>query len=357
VLTSEGLLIRFFLTTRDPRPRTRLYARSTLFFPFATIFKKLPLSPQSLTGPHPLPRRTRMLKLKAMSKPKPPVSPKRLAANRANAAGSTGPRTPEGKARSAQNARKYTFNSEYFAIVRLESPEIIANLRDDAVAFYQPVNSQELFAVERIALAQLSLLRCAVWEAGLFTTCLDDAMESPGNPFILRNPELTDGIEVTRGQNHAYWLAFGINRMMGKTNNNNWTVFLRHQAQAERLHRRAIEEFERLKSLRGKLPNEPIVEPEPQVTEPVSSPEPIPPAPADASPEAPPSPTVGSNPRGPKAISRVPRAHSRPETLISPRPGAARPDATHVPTSHAAPWRPRPDAPRLDTSHALRPTP
>jgi hypothetical protein len=35
-----------------------------------------------------------------------PVSDKQLAANRANAAQSTGPRSHEGKARSAQNARK-----------------------------------------------------------------------------------------------------------------------------------------------------------------------------------------------------------------------------------------------------------
>ena len=217
-----------------------------------------------------------MLKLKRETHmPAIPVSPKRLAANRANAARSTGPRTPEGKARSAQNARKYTFNSEYFAIVRLESPEIIANLRDDAIALYQPVNSQELFAVERVALAQLSLLRCAAMEAGLFTTCLDDAMESPAHPFILRNPELTGDIEVTRGQNHAYWLAFGFNRMAGKTNNNNWTIFLRLQAQSERMYRRAVEEFARFKALRHTLPNdspnEPTAEPQPAETKPTSS--------------------------------------------------------------------------------------
>lgn len=39
--------------------------------------------------------------------PSRPISPARLQANRRNARKSTGPRTPEGKARSAQNARKH----------------------------------------------------------------------------------------------------------------------------------------------------------------------------------------------------------------------------------------------------------
>jgi len=50
-----------------------------------------------------------------------PVSPKRFAANRANAAKSTGPRTPAGKARCSQNARKHIFTGSTFAVVRLEA--------------------------------------------------------------------------------------------------------------------------------------------------------------------------------------------------------------------------------------------
>ena len=82
------------------------------------------------------------------------ITDKQLAANRANAAQSTGPRSSEGKARSAQNARKHGFTASTFAVVRLEDLDEVARLRQDAIAVYQPVNSQELFAVERIALAQ-----------------------------------------------------------------------------------------------------------------------------------------------------------------------------------------------------------
>ena len=94
-----------------------------------------------------------------------PVSDAQFAANRANAARSTGPRSPEGKARSAQNSRKHGFTGSTFAVVRFEDLEEVAHLRDDAVAAYRPVNSQELFAVERIAIAQQGLLRVARLEA------------------------------------------------------------------------------------------------------------------------------------------------------------------------------------------------
>src|ERR1017187_571785 len=54
------------------------------------------------------------------------VSPEQLAANRANAAKSTGPRTPEGKTRSAQNARKHGFTASSYAVVRLEDLQEVA---------------------------------------------------------------------------------------------------------------------------------------------------------------------------------------------------------------------------------------
>jgi hypothetical protein len=219
-----------------------------------------------------------------------PVSDEQLTANRANAARSTGPRSPEGKARSAQNPRKHGFTASTFAVVRLEDIDEIAHLRDDAVAVYQPVNSQELFAVERIALAQQSMLRAARLESGLFTTCLNETLDQRDKPMMFLDPAMVDGdAEATRQQNRNYLLAEGFT--MAAKASNVWSLFLRYQAQAERQYRRAVEEFDRLKSLRQELPNEPIFDPQPEPTQPTSSLSETNPIPAEtAAPELAPGP-------------------------------------------------------------------
>jgi hypothetical protein len=214
-----------------------------------------------------------------------PTSPKRVAANRANARRSTGPKTPEGKARASQNARKYTFNPDPFAIVRIEDRAQIAALVADAIATYQPINSQERFAVERIALAQHSILRMYALEAGFFTNCLDHAMSGPTEPNILQRSEISHGIETTLAQNRAFWLAYGfkiLDRQSGLA-----STFLRFQAQAERLYRRAVEDFDRLRKLRDQLPPENYETPNEPIIEPIPAPQPdentAPPIPASIS--------------------------------------------------------------------------
>ncbi len=198
------------------------------------------------------------------------VTDKQLAANRANAARSTGPRSPEGKARSSQNARRHGFTASSFAIVRLEDLDGIARLADDLVATYQPANSQERFALERIAIAQQGLLRIARLESGLLTACLDEAVDRTDTPFFQMSPELLDGVDVTRQQNRNYCLALGFHRQAVKAPT--WTLFLRYQAQAERLYRRAVEDLERLIRLRDTLLKEPNSGPQPEATEPACTP-------------------------------------------------------------------------------------
>ena len=241
--------------------------------------------------------------MKHTQKPKRTASLQQIAVNRANAARSTGPRTPEGKSNSSQNARRHGFTASAFAVVRLEDLDEVAHLRADLVSVYRPVNSQELFAIERMAIAQLTILRAARLESGLFTTCLNETLNAHDEPFLPMNAQLagTGDLEVTRAQNRNYLLAEGFHRITRQSNS--WTLFLRYQAQAERQYRRAVEEFDRLKALRHELPNEPdcMLEPQPTTTTytPTES-NPIPPpstsSPALPRPIAVPPPTMEPNP-------------------------------------------------------------
>jgi hypothetical protein len=67
-------------------------------------------------------------------------------------------------------------------------------------------------------------------------------------------------------QNRNYLFAEGFHRI-NKYSPSSFTLFLRYQAQTERMYRRAVEEFERLKRLRHELPNEPILEAQPEPNE------------------------------------------------------------------------------------------
>jgi hypothetical protein len=239
------------------------------------------------------------------------TSANRVAANQANARHSTGPKSPEGKARASQNARKHPFNPDPFTVVRIEDRAAVGTLVAEAIATYQPINSQERDAAERIALAKHSIRRMSVLEAGLFTNCLDQAMSGPAEPFILNRSELATGIEIPLEQARAYWLAFGFNSFTRQSNIA--ATFLRFQAQAERLHRRAVEDFHRLLKLRGQLPPEKYEDPiEPEIEpkiEPIPAPQPAentaapvagPPIPQPANepaPEPPPAPAHNAEPR------------------------------------------------------------
>jgi hypothetical protein len=192
-----------------------------------------------------------------------------IAANRRKAKLSTGPRTPEGKARSSQNARKHVFNPTSFPVVRLEEIDEVDRLRADAIAAYKPVNSQETFAVERIALAQQGLLRAERLHSGMFTICLNQTVTDDGRPFTALSPVLVnDDYQICRAQNRNYLVAEGFQRLFSTSPA--FTQFLRYQAQAERMYRRAIEEFNRLRKLRDELAHEPAETSQPDESEPLT---------------------------------------------------------------------------------------
>jgi hypothetical protein len=147
-----------------------------------------------------------------------PITEKQFAANRANAAKGTGPRTPEGRIRSACNARFHGFTAFNYDVVRLEDLQEIAHLKTDLTAVCRPVNSRELFALERIALSQ------------------------PAETVISKSPA-------------------------PRTATTRWPkVFI---VWPSRQHRLTLEEFDRLKALRVEIPNEPLLEVQPEETKPL----------------------------------------------------------------------------------------
>jgi hypothetical protein len=148
-----------------------------------------------------------------MPRPRKSVSPKQLAANRANAAKSTGPRTPPGKARSAANGFQQGFAGSTSAAILPRRPSGDPHLRADLLALYRPVNAHGLFAVDRIAHTQQAILCSSRLESALFSTCLAEVLDPDGNPFFCMPEELTADLEITRAQNRDYMLGEGFHSL------------------------------------------------------------------------------------------------------------------------------------------------
>ena len=96
-----------------------------------------------------------------------PVSPRKLAANRANAQRSTGPRTSAGKQQSSQNSYQHGFygtrlypNNELIARDGADYKRIYAAYW----THYSPVGDLEKYCVERIAVESLRLARLLGYE-------------------------------------------------------------------------------------------------------------------------------------------------------------------------------------------------
>ena len=87
-----------------------------------------------------------------------PCSPAQLAANRANARKSTGPRTVRGKRVASRNSIKLGVYCEH-AVVPGESKLLFELCRQEVIRDMQPQSSVELFIVDRIAIAQWKLRR------------------------------------------------------------------------------------------------------------------------------------------------------------------------------------------------------
>lgn len=108
------------------------------------------------------------------------TSPRKIAANRRNARRSTGPRTPEGKAVAALNARRHGLLARD-PVVPGEDADAYAAVRDRLHKDLAPVGELEEFLVDRVASLSWRLARLTGIEAALLEPDEDDYTDYSGN--------------------------------------------------------------------------------------------------------------------------------------------------------------------------------
>jgi hypothetical protein len=109
---------------------------------------------------------------------------RRTAANRANAAHSTGPRTAEGKAASSRNVVSHGITSTgRITIFNWESPEEHQQLRDDYCARFRPIDQVELDIVERMVDATWRRRRAITIETTIYDLEISEIEEEVREDF------------------------------------------------------------------------------------------------------------------------------------------------------------------------------
>jgi hypothetical protein len=97
-----------------------------------------------------------------------PVPNARAEASRKNGAKSRGPRTPESKARSAQNALKHGMRAQRYVVLPEENAAEFAGLEAAMVAELAPVGALQTVLARRVAVAAWRLARADHIEVELF---------------------------------------------------------------------------------------------------------------------------------------------------------------------------------------------
>jgi len=107
---------------------------------------------------------------------------RQIQANRLNAERSTGPRTPEGKAVSSQNALKSGLDAESQFVIG-EDRDQFAELQHEYIARFQPLTPEERFQVDTLIRNEWTLRRLFRAEAHLWEYHVMRADRSEGVPL------------------------------------------------------------------------------------------------------------------------------------------------------------------------------
>jgi len=106
--------------------------------------------------------------------------------NQQNAQHSTGPRTTEGKAIAAQNARKHGLSVQRHILLPGEDPAAYQRLLDELIEMYQPQSAREQTAIEDFAHCRWAIQRADAIELRLLAEATEEDPFPAGLDRILR---------------------------------------------------------------------------------------------------------------------------------------------------------------------------
>jgi hypothetical protein len=113
-----------------------------------------------------------------------PISNARAEASRKNGAKSRGPKTSEGKARSAQNALRHGLRAQKYVVLPEEDAAEFAGLEAALIAELAPVGALQTVLARRVAVAAWRLARADRIEVELFARRSWGADANPGIALI-----------------------------------------------------------------------------------------------------------------------------------------------------------------------------
>jgi hypothetical protein len=158
-----------------------------------------------------------------------------ILANQQNAAHSTGPSSPAGKAASSHNATTHGL-SGHFAVLPHENLAAFHKTRDGYLSTFKPTNDHEGFLVETMVESRWKLARLKRMEAALI-------QQMAGQNPTLMDPDAVVAAAILAGNANAY------------------ASLQRYQAAAERSYYKAKHELERERAQAAKPAPKPEIRP------------------------------------------------------------------------------------------------
>jgi hypothetical protein len=154
------------------------------------------------------------------------ATPAQILANQANAQLSTGPRTEEGRARSAANSTKHGLSSA-FRVLPHEDQDEFNDLLDKAREDHEPATEHQAFLVEQMVKTHWLLVRAQRLEARAFEYLAG---------LLIADPDDPDSMIITK---------------MFESNPNTLMTLQRYAAQAEKSYYKAFRELKASKQIQN----------------------------------------------------------------------------------------------------------